>query len=118
MELDDVQQAARPQQLGDHACPSLEVWEVTQGALARVDDVEAPPAQRLDGVVDVRLYVLDGHDRPPPGHGRTAPGGGRGTETTGGGDAHGTREPYDDSGVQDDGLRLIFTCCHPALPIE
>ena len=24
----------------------------------------------------------------------------------------------DDSGVQDDRLRLIFTCCHPALPIE
>ena len=22
-------------------------------------------------------------------------------------------EPYDDSGVQDDRLRLIFTCCHP-----
>lgn len=26
--------------------------------------------------------------------------------------------PEDDSGVQDDRLRLIFTCCHPALPIE
>ncbi|MFJ4787267.1 RNA polymerase sigma factor [Streptomyces sp. NPDC088794] len=29
--------------------------------------------------------------------------------------------PYEDddaSGVQDDRLRLIFTCCHPALPIE
>ncbi|TPQ22478.1 RNA polymerase sigma factor [Streptomyces sporangiiformans] len=24
----------------------------------------------------------------------------------------------DDSGVRDDRLRLIFTCCHPALPIE
>ncbi|MFC9910861.1 RNA polymerase sigma factor [Streptomyces sp. NPDC127197] len=24
----------------------------------------------------------------------------------------------DDSGVEDDRLRLIFTCCHPALPIE
>ncbi|MDP4502427.1 RNA polymerase sigma factor [Nonomuraea sp. G32] len=24
----------------------------------------------------------------------------------------------DDSGVQDDRLRLIFTCCHPALPLE
>ncbi|MFI9169902.1 RNA polymerase sigma factor [Streptomyces lincolnensis] len=24
----------------------------------------------------------------------------------------------DDSGVQDDRLRLIFTCCHPALPVE
>ncbi|MER7923261.1 MULTISPECIES: RNA polymerase sigma factor [unclassified Streptomyces] len=24
----------------------------------------------------------------------------------------------DDSGVQDDRLRLVFTCCHPALPIE
>ncbi|GGJ06125.1 RNA polymerase sigma factor [Streptomyces brasiliensis] len=28
-------------------------------------------------------------------------------------------EPYDDdSGVGDDRLRLIFTCCHPALPLE
>ncbi|WP_189184582.1 RNA polymerase sigma factor [Streptomyces albiflavescens] len=27
-------------------------------------------------------------------------------------------EHEDDSGVQDDRLRLIFTCCHPALPIE
>ncbi|MFF7070017.1 RNA polymerase sigma factor [Streptomyces pseudovenezuelae] len=27
-------------------------------------------------------------------------------------------EPYDDSGVHDDRLRLIFTCCHPALHIE
>ncbi|MDX6361220.1 MAG: polymerase sigma-70 factor, subfamily [Streptomyces sp.] len=26
--------------------------------------------------------------------------------------------PEDDSGVHDDRLRLIFTCCHPALPIE
>jgi RNA polymerase sigma-70 factor, ECF subfamily len=26
--------------------------------------------------------------------------------------------PDDDSGVQDDRLRLVFTCCHPALPIE
>jgi len=24
----------------------------------------------------------------------------------------------DDSGVEDDRLRLVFTCCHPALPIE
>jgi RNA polymerase sigma-70 factor (ECF subfamily) len=24
----------------------------------------------------------------------------------------------DDSGIQDDRLRLIFTCCHPALPLE
>lgn len=32
----------------------------------------------------------------------------------------GPRDPEseDDSGVQDDRLRLIFTCCHPALPIE
>ncbi|MFJ6084637.1 RNA polymerase sigma factor [Streptomyces sp. NPDC092369] len=32
-----------------------------------------------------------------------------------------TGSPYEDdevSGVQDDRLRLIFTCCHPALPIE
>ena len=26
--------------------------------------------------------------------------------------------PSDDSGVPDDRLRLIFTCCHPALPLE
>lgn len=25
---------------------------------------------------------------------------------------------FDDSGIQDDQLRLIFTCCHPALPPE
>jgi RNA polymerase sigma-70 factor (ECF subfamily) len=25
---------------------------------------------------------------------------------------------YEDSGVGDDRLRLIFTCCHPALPVE
>src|SRR5213595_3015578 len=24
----------------------------------------------------------------------------------------------DDEGIEDDGLRLIFTCCHPALPAE
>jgi len=27
-------------------------------------------------------------------------------------------EPGDDSGIEDDRLRLIFTCCHPALPLE
>ena len=26
--------------------------------------------------------------------------------------------PHSDSGIDDDQLRLIFTCCHPALPIE
>ena len=26
--------------------------------------------------------------------------------------------PWDDEGVEDDRLRLIFTCCHPALPPE
>ena len=26
--------------------------------------------------------------------------------------------PDDDSGIDDDQLRLIFTCCHPALPVE
>jgi RNA polymerase sigma-70 factor (ECF subfamily) len=30
--------------------------------------------------------------------------------------AHGHGE--DDSGIQDDRLRLMFTCCHPALPVE
>ena len=24
----------------------------------------------------------------------------------------------DDSGIEDDRLRLMFTCCHPALPVE
>jgi RNA polymerase sigma-70 factor (ECF subfamily) len=28
------------------------------------------------------------------------------------------RDPEDDSGIQDDRLRLMFTCCHPALPLE
>ncbi|ANN17754.1 RNA polymerase subunit sigma-24 [Amycolatopsis orientalis] len=33
--------------------------------------------------------------------------------------AAGSAEPeWDDSGVGDDRLRLIFTCCHPALPME
>jgi RNA polymerase sigma-70 factor, ECF subfamily len=27
-------------------------------------------------------------------------------------------EEYDQSGIADDRLRLIFTCCHPALPLE
>jgi RNA polymerase sigma-70 factor, ECF subfamily len=27
-------------------------------------------------------------------------------------------DPEDESGVRDDRLRLIFTCCHPALPLE
>jgi RNA polymerase sigma-70 factor (ECF subfamily) len=30
----------------------------------------------------------------------------------------GAYDAEDDSGVHDDRLRLIFTCCHPALPIE
>ncbi|SPT52228.1 RNA polymerase sigma factor [Actinomadura madurae] len=30
----------------------------------------------------------------------------------------GPQEPPDTGGVPDDRLRLIFTCCHPALPIE
>jgi RNA polymerase sigma-70 factor (ECF subfamily) len=29
-----------------------------------------------------------------------------------------SEEREDDSGIEDDRLRLIFTCCHPALPIE
>jgi RNA polymerase sigma-70 factor, ECF subfamily len=33
-----------------------------------------------------------------------------------GGDEH--EEHGDESGVEDDRLRLIFTCCHPALPLE
>jgi RNA polymerase sigma-70 factor, ECF subfamily len=27
-------------------------------------------------------------------------------------------DPGDDSGIRDDRLRLMFTCCHPALPLE
>ncbi|HET9124924.1 MAG TPA: DUF6596 domain-containing protein [Solirubrobacteraceae bacterium] len=27
-------------------------------------------------------------------------------------------EPGDESGIEDDRLRLIFTCCHPAIPLE
>jgi RNA polymerase sigma-70 factor (ECF subfamily) len=30
----------------------------------------------------------------------------------------GEEERGDDSGVEDDRLRLIFTCCHPAIPLE
>ncbi|MER6125733.1 RNA polymerase sigma factor [Streptomyces sp. NPDC001795] len=30
----------------------------------------------------------------------------------------GPYDPEDDSGVQDDRLRLVFTCCHPALTVE
>jgi RNA polymerase sigma-70 factor, ECF subfamily len=30
----------------------------------------------------------------------------------------GEDEVYDDSGVPDDRLRLMFTCCHPALPLD
>jgi len=29
-----------------------------------------------------------------------------------------TEDAWDDEGVEDDRLRLIFTCCHPALPPE
>jgi RNA polymerase sigma-70 factor (ECF subfamily) len=32
--------------------------------------------------------------------------------------APGASDPIDDSGVEDDRLRLIFTCCHPALAID
>jgi RNA polymerase sigma-70 factor (ECF subfamily) len=30
----------------------------------------------------------------------------------------GEEEQGDDSGIEDDRLRLIFTCCHPAIPLE
>ncbi|MFI9756954.1 RNA polymerase sigma factor [Streptomyces sp. NPDC051963] len=33
-------------------------------------------------------------------------------------DGHGEYDDHGASGVEDDRLRLIFTCCHPALPIE
>ena len=36
----------------------------------------------------------------------------------GAGDAKEMDQVYDDSGVPDDRLRLMFTCCHPALPLE
>jgi RNA polymerase sigma-70 factor (ECF subfamily) len=32
--------------------------------------------------------------------------------------AEGGDQVYDESGVPDDRLRLMFTCCHPALPLE
>ena len=36
-----------------------------------------------------------------------------------GGDIEAMDEPdTDESGIEDDRLRLIFTCCHPALPLE
>jgi RNA polymerase sigma-70 factor (ECF subfamily) len=35
-----------------------------------------------------------------------------------GDDVFGSAEAGDDSGVRDDRLRLIFTCCHPALPLD
>jgi hypothetical protein len=31
---------------------------------------------------------------------------------------HAGWDPGDDSGIRDDRLRLMFTCCHPALPLE
>jgi len=31
---------------------------------------------------------------------------------------HETPQGHDDEGIEDDRLRLIFTCCHPALPPE
>jgi RNA polymerase sigma-70 factor, ECF subfamily len=30
----------------------------------------------------------------------------------------GEEELGDDSGIEDDRLGLIFTCCHPAIPLE
>ncbi|MGW2822384.1 RNA polymerase sigma factor [Streptomyces sp. NPDC001443] len=33
-------------------------------------------------------------------------------------DPYGPEDPDEGSGVTDDRLRLVFTCCHPALPIE
>lgn len=31
---------------------------------------------------------------------------------------HGNLDPFDASSVEDDRLRLIFTCCHPALATD
>jgi RNA polymerase sigma-70 factor, ECF subfamily len=33
-------------------------------------------------------------------------------------DAQSAQEPLQDEGIEDDRLRLIFTCCHPAIPPE
>jgi RNA polymerase sigma-70 factor (ECF subfamily) len=33
-------------------------------------------------------------------------------------EAHINQSPYEDDEIEDDRLRLIFTCCHPALPPE
>ena len=33
-------------------------------------------------------------------------------------EAQAAREPQQDGGIEDDRLRLIFTCCHPSIPPE
>jgi RNA polymerase sigma-70 factor (ECF subfamily) len=45
-------------------------------------------------------------------------GGGQGAGGGNGDGAGGDGGPGDDSGIGDDRLKLIFTCCHPALPLE
>ena len=52
--------------------PPVQVGQITQGALACVDDVEAPPAERGHGVVHIGLDELQVRRRPvgqPPGVG-------------------------------------------------
>ena len=59
---------------------------------------------------------LDHHDRAQPGDRPPAPRGlARGPARAGGAAARAGDEPDEEGAVRDDRLRLIFTCCHPAL---
>jgi hypothetical protein len=53
VELAEVQRAAFREERVDDPGPAIQVRQPVECAEARVDDVEALPAERLDGVVDV-----------------------------------------------------------------
>ncbi len=59
VELDDVEDPARPEQPVHHLGPGPEVGEPAQGADAGVDDVEPLLAEGGGGVVDVGLHPAD-----------------------------------------------------------
>ena len=62
---------------------------------------------------------LDHHHRPQPRHRPPPPGGvARGPARAGRAAARRRDEPAEEGPVHDDRLRLIFTCCHPALATE